>query len=134
MGTAAVIQQAPGQKQATDALGTIGQYGAVGAFCVLLIIAVVYTIRGWLKEKDNRLTDQKAAAGVLEKNNEALKNLTIEMKEWAAQQQVEASRSNDAVKNALSTQKEELSELKAAIGVLKDEQVRLGSAIAQRGS
>ena len=131
---AAASQPAPGQSQATDALGTIGQYGAIGAICVLAIIALYLSIKGWLKEKDNRLSDQQAATTVLEKNNEALKNLTIEMKEFAAQQQIEAVRSNDAVKAVMKAQKDELTEMKLALGQLKDEQVRLGSQLQQRGS
>ena len=62
------IQQAPGQQPATDALGTIGQYGAVGAICVLAIVALFLSIRGWLKEKDQRREDLEKMAGGREKD------------------------------------------------------------------
>jgi len=140
--------QAAGQKQTESALGTVLEYGLLGAICVLLIVSLVYSIRGWLREKDNRREDLSQMATARENDNKALQALTIEMKEFAAQQQVEATRTQDGVKNTLEGQKDDLNDLKraaeqetakfgemrTAVDMLKDEQVRLGAAILQRGS
>lgn len=144
----AVAAQATGQKQTESALGTVLEYGLLGAICVLLIISLVYVIRGWLREKDNRREDLSLMTVARENDNKALQVLTIEMKEFAAQQQVEATRAQDGVKNTLESQKDDLNdlkraaeqetaklgEMKTAVDVLKDEQVRLGAAILQRGA
>lgn len=139
-------QEAPGQKQAEGALSNIAEYGVLGSFSVLLIIALVYSIRGWLKEKDGRLADQKAMAGELKENNETLKTLTIELKEHSTQLVLKATMSQDAMGSALARQenamddfsrtittlKDEQVQLKTTVGALKDEQVRLSTAINQR--
>lgn len=138
--------QVPGTKQADNALSNIAGQGILGSFCVLFIIAVVWGIRGWLKEKDGRLADQKAMSGELKENNESLKNLTIELKEHSSQLVMDSKMSQDAMGNALSRQenalddfsrtittlKDEQVHLKSTVGSLKDEQVRLASAITQR--
>lgn len=139
-------QQAPGQKQAEGALSNIAEYGVLGSFCVLLIIAVFLAIRGWLREKDGRLSDQKAMVGELKENNETLKTLTIELKEHSTQLVLNATTSQDAMAGALARQenalddfsrtitvlKDEQVQLKTTVGSLKDEQVRLSTAINQR--
>jgi len=136
-------QGVPGPKAADNALSNIAEYGILGSFCVLVIIALVWAVRGWLKEKDGRLADQKAMVGELKDNNESLKNLTIELKEHSSQLVMDSKMSQDAMGNALvrqenalddfsrtiTTLKDEQVQMKSTVGNLKDEQVRLASAI-----
>lgn len=142
-----LAQQAPGQQQAETALGNIAEYGVLGSFVVLLTVAVFFAIRGWLREKDGRLTDQKAMAGELKDNNNTLKNLTIELKEHSTQLVMESKMSQDSMANALARQenamddfsrtittlKDEQVQLKTTVGNLKDEQVQMRASLAQKG-
>jgi len=144
----AAVQQAPGQTQATDALGTIGQYGAVGAICVLAIIALYLSIRGWLKEKDGRLADQKAMMEARGKDNDALKTLTIELKEHSTGLVMDAKTSQDGMTNTLARQENAFDDLNrtvaslqseqakttAQVEQLKNEQVRFGAQLVVRGN
>lgn len=124
--------QATGQKQAESALGTVLEYGLLGAICVLLLFALIYVTRALLKEKDDRREDQSKMATARENDNKALQALTIEMKEHAAQQQVEATRTQDAVRNVLENQKDALGEVERALNTLQQEQVRLASNLPRR--
>jgi hypothetical protein len=90
---AALIQQVPGQKPAESALGNIAEHGILGSICVLLIVAVFFTIRALLREKDRRFSDQQALLQVVEKHNEAVKDLAIE-----------ATKSQAELQNALTNQ------------------------------
>jgi len=54
------------EKSASEALSKISDTGVVGAFCVLIIIVLVWTARQWQRtqkaldaEKDGRLQDAK---------------------------------------------------------------------------
>lgn len=112
------------------ALGTIAEYGILGAVCVLLVAALVWAVRGWFKEKDDRLNDQKAMADARQKDNDALKQLTIELKEHSTHLVVEATKSQDAMASSLKRQEDALDDLRGSINNLQQEQVRLTSAVA----
>ena len=112
------VAQVPGQKPAEDALGVIAGQGILGSLCVLLIVALGWALRGWLKEKDRRFTDQKALLGLAEKHNEAAKELAVE----ATKSQMELSNTLSNHTNALvhleaklSTQQSSLDNLSATV-------------------
>lgn len=147
----AVAQQpaaAPGQKQAENALDSIGQYGAVGSICVLALIALFLAIRGWLREKDGRLADQKAMTEERRKDNDALKTLTIELKEHSAQLVLDARTSQDSMASTLARQENAFDDLNRTVAALqsesakttaqveqlKNEQVRFGAQLAVAGN
>ncbi len=113
---------------AETALGRLTEYGILGSFSVLLIVALVWAIRGWLREKDNRFNDQKAMAEARQKDNDALRLLTIELKEHSTQLVMDAKSAHDLTANALARQEGALDDQSRAITALKDEQVRMTTA------
>lgn len=127
-----LAQAVPGQKPAEDALGTIAAQGILGAICVLLVVALFLTIRALLKAKDDRVTDQKAMTDALGKYNDAAKDLAIQMKEHAANQTIEANKTQESVRNTLSSQEKSFIELRNAVSNLQQEQARLGATVGVR--
>ena len=125
-------QAVPGQKPAEDALTTLANQGILGAIVVLLALALFFAMRALLKSKDDRFTDQKAMADALSKVNEGTKNLVIEMKEHSSSQLIEASRSQEATRNALANQERSFGELRTSVGGLQQEQARLAAAVGSR--
>lgn len=114
----ATTQAVPGQQAAESALGNIAGQGILGSLCVLLMFALGWTLRGWLKEKDRRFSDQKALLDLAEKHNEAAKDLAVE----AMRSQMELSNaltnqttSLTNVEHRLSTQQSSLDTLTGAV-------------------
>ena len=114
----AIPAVAPGQKQAEDALSNIAGQGILGSLCVLLIVALFFAIRGWLKSKDERLEDQKEMAKALKDMNEASSRLAIE-----------SNRSGDGVKTVLEGLVKSNSELEDKVEDLEKQQVQLVAAM-----
>lgn len=129
---AAFAQEVPGQKPAEDALSKIAEQGVLGSIVVLLAVALFFTIKALLKSKDDRFTDQRAMTEALSKVNEASKDLAIEMKEHAANQVIEFSKSQEATRNALTSQEKSLGEMRSQLGVLQQEQARLVTSLSAR--
>lgn len=122
---------APGQKQAENALDSIGQYGAVGSICVLAIIALFLAIRGWLREKDGRLADQRFIVEERRKDNDALKTLTIELKEHSAQLVLDARTSQASMTNTLARQENAFDDLNRTVAALQGEQAKTSATVEQ---
>jgi hypothetical protein len=59
------------------------QQGILGVMCVLLMVALFFSIKSLLKSKDDRIADQKQEAEALQKLNEATRDLVIEMNKAA---------------------------------------------------
>lgn len=114
-----------------SAFGKIAEYGLLGAICLLLIAVVVWAVRGWFKEKDARFADQKAMMEAREKDNEALKTLTIELRQHSSQLVMDAKSSQDGMSGALSRQENAFDDLTRAVGDLKNEQVRLVAGLGK---
>jgi uncharacterized protein HemX len=115
---ASTVQQVPGQKPAEDALGNIAAQGILGSLCVVLIVVVGWTLRGWLKEKDKRFTDQKALLDTVKEHNKAATELAVQ----ATKSQAELSNSltNHTssltnVQHTLNTQQASLDNLSATV-------------------
>lgn len=100
----ALLQDVPGQKQAEGALDTLAGQGILGSLCVLLIVALFFTVKSLLKAKDDRLNDQKQMVEALQKHNEAAKELAIEMNKGANNLVVEMTRIQDTIKSSMGNQ------------------------------
>jgi len=114
------LQAVPGQKPAEDALGNIAGQGILGSLCVLLIIALVFTIRALLKEKDRRFTDQKALLDVVERHNAAAKDLAVE-----------ATKSQAELSNALTNQTNTLTSVQTTLAGQATSMGNLATAVNQ---
>lgn len=128
----AALQEVPGQKPAEDALSKIAEQGVLGSIVVLLAVALFFTIKALLKSKDDRFADQKAMTEALTKVNEASKDLAIEMKEHAANQVIEFSKSQEATRAQLGTQEKAFGEFRTQLGTLQQEQARLVASMTTR--
>jgi len=113
-------QTVPGQKPAEDALGNIASQGILGSICVLLIIALVFTIRALLREKDRRFNDQKALLEVVERHNTAAKELAIE-----------ATKSQAELGNALTNQQSALTSVQTTLAAQTPAMTNLTNAVNQ---
>jgi hypothetical protein len=130
----AFLQPVPGQKQAEEALSNLASQGILGSICVLLAVSLFLAIRALLKAKDDRITDQKSMTDALGKMNDAAKGLAIEMKEHAANQTIEANKTQEGVRNSLGSQEKSFDELKDAVFGLRQEQGKLVASLeARRG-
>jgi hypothetical protein len=109
---------APGQKQAQDALTNIAGQGILGSLCVLLIVALFFAIKGWLKSKDERVDDQKEMSKALKDLNEAASKLAIE-----------TNRSGDGTKMALDGMVKSNKDLEDKIEDLEKQQVQLVASL-----
>lgn len=104
-----------------SALGYLLTQGVLGSLCVLLIIALAFTAKALLKSKDDRVQDQKDMAKELSAINASLQDLVVETNKHASELAIDATRSQDNVRSALTAQERSLTELKHSI-----EQARWG--------
>lgn len=121
----AIFTEVPGQKQAEGALDTIAGQGILGSLCVLLILALFFSIKALLKAKDDRFSDQKLMTESLEKHNEAAKELAVEMNKAASNLVIESTKTMDLVKNTLAAQERSMDDLTRAIAALQQENIQL---------
>lgn len=109
---------APGQKPAEDALSNIAGQGILGSLCVLLIVALFLSIKGWLKSKDERLDDQKEMAKALKEMNDASSKLAIE-----------SNQTNTMVQTALNGLSKSVDSLEDKIKDLERQQIQLAASL-----
>lgn len=133
MAVSTLLQTVPGLKPAESALETLIGQGALGALVVILTVALGVTIRLLLKEKDQRVSDQKAYTDALKAMNDAAHELTLEVSRSGADQMREASRDQEAVRMSMDRQQRAFEGLSRTIEQLKEEQVRLGASLGRRG-
>ncbi len=105
--------------------------GVLGVMCVLLIVALVWTVKGLLKAKDDRLGDQSQYADALKDINGAVKDLTVEMNKSANDTANEVLRSNEGIKTSVASLEKSTENLARDVSDLKNEQVRLGAALGR---
>jgi len=121
-------------KPVTSAYEYLLTQGVLGVLCVLLIIALVWTIKNLLKAKDDRVSDQEKYAAALHGVNEAVKELTIETHKSNSDMANEVIRSNDSSRSAVTSLEKTNDKLVRVIDDLKNEQVRLNATLAARGT
>jgi hypothetical protein len=88
----------------SQGLAEFMQQGILGVMCVLLMVALFFTVKALLKSKDDRITDQKQEAEALQKINEATRDLVIEMNKAATSLVVENGRHSERVNAVLDQQ------------------------------
>jgi hypothetical protein len=102
--------------------------------CVLLILALVWTIKNLLKAKDDRLGDQTQYATALKEINLSVRDLTVEMNKSANDTANEVLRSNESIKASLVSLEKSNEKMARDVDDLRNEQVRFGAALtAGRG-
>lgn len=105
--------------------------GVLGVLCVLLIVALVWTVKNLLQAKDDRINDQKKYADALQGINEAVKELTVEMNKSASDTANEVLRSNSVVDTSLRNLERAQDKVGASLDNLRNEQVRLSAALSR---
>jgi hypothetical protein len=100
-----------GQKQTESALDTLASQGVLGSLCVLLIIALFFTIKALLKAKDDRFTDQKLMTEALERHNLAAKELAIEMNKASSNMVNEVTKTLEILNNTLEDQERQFNDV-----------------------
>jgi len=124
-------QTIPQAENVDSAVNTILAQGVLGALVVLLAVAFFIAIRGWLQEKDGRRTDQREMAKTLEGINLTLRDLVVEGNKHASNLVIEATRSQDGIKNALQNQERALENMQEALDLLRQEQLKLNMILTQ---
>jgi len=107
--------------------------GVLGVLCVLLIFALVWTVKNLLKSKDERVHDQKKYTEALHDLNEAVRELAIELNKSSSTMTHEVLRSNDLTRTTLGTLEKSQDNVARSLDSLKNEQVRLGATLTSRG-
>jgi len=117
----------------SDAFGVLLKEGGVwGAIVVLLCVALVAVVvvlfkvtKALLKAKDIRLKDREQMTETLTKVNDALRDQVIENNELATRLSLEATQSNDSVKEHVKDYGVKAEKLEDAIGALSQQQAIL---------
>lgn len=110
-----LLATAPGQAQAEGALDTLAGQGILGSLCVLLIIALFFTVKSLLKAKDDRVQDQKLMIESLMKVNEASKALALE-----------TSKNSTEIMHSLENQEKSFDALSSSFRTLHQEMIYRG--------
>lgn len=105
--------------------------GIVGAVAVLAIAGLIWAVTKLLVSKDERIKDQALFAAALQKINEGLSALTVEVNKSAVSALADAQRSANAVTVAVQGLEKSISTLDREVSSMRDEQVRL---VAQLGN
>lgn len=126
--------EAVATEQTRKALDIILEQGVLGAVCVLLIGAVVYLTRSFQRVHADRIKDLKAMAAQRQEDNVALAALTKEVNAATAALSQEVILSNREVVTTMANAKDEVESLSEVIYSLKEQQVRLETALNTKGS
>lgn len=106
--------------------------GVLGVLCVLLIVALIWSVKNLLKAKDDRIQDQAKYADALRGYNEAVKDLTVEMNKSANDTANDVLRSNEGLRISIATLEKSHEKLARDVDGLKNEQVRLTANMSAR--
>ena len=104
----------------SQGLAEFMQQGILGVGCVLLMIALFFTIKALLKSKDDRIADQRSEAEALQKINEATRDLVIEMNKAATSLVVENGRHSEKVNTVLDHQCRAFEEMSRELRLAKE--------------
>lgn len=101
----AAFSQVPDPKSyISTGLTEILRQGILGVLCVLLIIALYFSIKALLKAKDDNIEAQKSMSEALQKLNEAARDFTIETNKSTTNMVTENGRNYDKIATALANQ------------------------------
>lgn len=101
--------------------------GVLGVMSVLLIAALVWSVKNLLKSKDDRISDQGKYADALKSINEAVRDLTVEMNKSATATANDVLRSNEGLRISVGGLEKSHEKLSRDLDELKTEQVRLAA-------
>lgn len=126
---------APSEKSVQSAYEMFLDKGIVGAVAVMAIAGLIWAVMKLLVSKDERIKDQALFAAALQKMNEGVSALTVEVNKSAVTTVADAGRiANTLVARTQSLEKG-IEGLDRQIGALRDEQVRLVATLNMvRGS
>ncbi len=109
---AAALAQVPDPKSyISTGLTEILRQGTLGVLCVLLIIALYFSIKALLRAKDDNIEAQKSMAEALRKLNEAARDFTIEMNKSMTNMVTDNGRSSEKIATSLAKQEQAFHDL-----------------------
>lgn len=106
--------------------------GVLGVMSVLLIVALIWSVKNLLKAKDDRIQDQSKYTEALKGFNEAVKDLTVEMNKSANDTANDVLRSNEGLKVTMLSLEKSHEKLSRDVDELKTEHVRLVANMSAR--
>jgi hypothetical protein len=107
--------------------------GIVGAVAVLAIAGLIWAVSKLLVSKDERIKDQTLFAAALQKTNDGVAALTVEVNKSAVAAVADASRSANAMVIRMQALEKSVEDMEREIGSLRDEQVRLVALLNSGG-
>lgn len=123
----------PNDKNVQTAFEMFLNQGIVGAVALLAIAALIWAIVKLLVSKDERIKDQTLFAAALQKTNEGISALTVEVNKSAVAAVAEAGRSASTLSMSVQNLEKSVGTLNTEIGKLRDEQVRLVATLNNGG-
>lgn len=123
----------PNEKTVQSAYEMFLDKGIVGAVAVLAIAGLIWAVMRLLVSKDERIKDQALFAAVLQKTNEGVSALTVEVNKSTVIAVSDASRSASAVVMQIQSLEKSIATLDREVSSLRDEQVRLVATLNNGG-
>lgn len=124
---------APSEKTVQSAYEMFLDKGIVGAVAVLAIAGLIWAVVKLLVSKDERIKDQTLFAAALQKTNEGVAALTVEVNKSAVAAVADASRSANAMVTRMQALEKSIEDMDREISSLRDEQVRLVAGLNNGG-
>jgi hypothetical protein len=124
---------APNDKTVQSAYEMFLDKGIVGAVAVLAIAGLIWAVVKLLVSKDERIKDQTLFAAALQKTNEGVAALTVEVNKSAVAAVADASRSANAMVTRMQALEKTMEGMDREISSLRDEQVRLVALLNNGG-
>ena len=110
--------------EGAEGVSDLAKQGILGAFCALLISALIYVTRNWKGAMEARITDAQGYSTALKGVNDASMSVTVE-----------TNRTNDALKSAFNdlrvevgNRKEQLQTIVTNVAEMRTEQVKFLAA------
>lgn len=126
-------QTVPNEKTVQSAYEMFLDKGIVGAVAVLAIAGLIWAVSKLLVSKDERIKDQTLFASTLQKTNEGVSALTVEVNKSAVAAVADASRSASAMVTRMQALEKSVEDMDREISSLRDEQVRLVALLNNGG-
>lgn len=124
---------APNEKTVQSAYEMFLDKGIVGAVAVLAIAGLIWAVVKLLVSKDERIQDQVLFAAAMQKTNEMVSALTVEVNKSAITAFADASRNSTAVVTQMQNLEKSVATLDREVSSLRDEQVRLVATLNNGG-